>query len=68
MQLKKIRRSLFSIVDGVIREGPDGNLHGVGQLICHLAVVDLHYVYRIKGEPVPEELKDVYGTKLDSNG
>lgn len=38
------------------------------QLLRHLAVVDLHWVYRLKGEPVSEEHKQVYGPIFDEHG
>ncbi|OYD07978.1 DinB family protein [Paludifilum halophilum] len=48
--------------------GPFGDQNSTGQLLRHLAVVDLHWVYRIKGEPVPAHLKDVYGPMKDDQG
>lgn len=34
-------------------KGSENNENSIGQLLQHLAVVDLHWVYRLKGEEVP---------------
>jgi uncharacterized damage-inducible protein DinB len=47
--------------------GPNGELNSTGQLIKHLAYVDLNWVYRIKDEPVPDAFEDKYGPILDKN-
>lgn len=48
--------------------GPNRDLNSTAQLLRHLAVVDLHWVYRFKGEPIMEEHKQIYGPMLDENG
>ncbi|MES5939119.1 MULTISPECIES: DinB family protein [unclassified Bacillus cereus group] len=40
----------------------------IGQLLQHLAVVDLHWVYRLKGEAVPLALEIEYGPMLNEIG
>jgi uncharacterized damage-inducible protein DinB len=40
-------------------KGPNGDLNSTAQLLRHLAVVNLHWVYRIKGEPISEEHKQI---------
>ena len=37
-----------------------GSENSIGQLLQHLAVVDLHWVYRLKGEAVPFALENKY--------
>ncbi len=36
----------------LVFKGLKNNENSIGQLLQHLAVVDLHWVYRLKGEPV----------------
>jgi uncharacterized damage-inducible protein DinB len=52
----------------LIYKGPTGDMNSIGQLLKHLAVVDLHWVYRFKGQPIPMEVKKKYGLLLDSYG
>ncbi|MCF6409481.1 DinB family protein [Pseudalkalibacillus salsuginis] len=47
--------------------GPEGKFNSTGQLIKHLSYVDLLWVYRIKGEPLPHALEEKYGPMLDRN-
>lgn len=65
-------KRLKSIVAGMSQEeldykGPNQKYNSIAQLIRHLAYVDLNWVFRIKGEPVPELLEDKYGPMLDKN-
>ncbi|PRX39676.1 putative damage-inducible protein DinB [Planifilum fimeticola] len=66
-------RRLRQRVEGMSQEelddkGPFGDLNSTGQLIRHLAVVDLHWVYRLRGEPVPRDLQEAYGPMFDRQG
>ena len=66
-------RRLRQRVEGMSQEelddkGPFGNLNSTGQLIRHLAVVDLHWVYRFRGEPVSRDLQEAYGPMFDRQG
>ncbi|WP_261134419.1 DinB family protein [Bacillus sp. Marseille-Q3570] len=47
--------------------GPDGDFNSTAQLLKHLAYVDLKWVYRLKGETIPDCLMEKYGPELDSN-
>ncbi|UOQ94799.1 DinB family protein [Halobacillus shinanisalinarum] len=47
--------------------GTDGKFNSAGQLIRHLAYVDLNWVYRIKDEPLPGVLEEKYGPALNEN-
>ncbi|MDA2595430.1 DinB family protein [Bacillus paranthracis] len=49
-------------------KGLKNNENSIGQLLQHLAVVDLHWVYRLKGEPVPLALDNIYGPMLNEAG
>ncbi|CAM4272984.1 hypothetical protein BAMA_20555 [Bacillus manliponensis] len=49
-------------------KGPDGDLNSIGQLLRHLAVVDLHWVYRLKHEDVPLQLQQKYGPMIGEDG
>ncbi|MGE7823264.1 DinB family protein [Paenibacillus sp. NPDC093718] len=61
---------LKSISEGMSQEeidykGPDGNYNSAAQLIKHIMYVDLNWVYRIKGEALPQALKNEYGPMID---
>ncbi|MGE7632369.1 DinB family protein [Bacillus paramycoides] len=49
-------------------KGSENNENNIGQLLQHLAVVDLHWVYRLKGEEVPQLLENKYGPMLNEIG
>ncbi|TCW57853.1 uncharacterized protein DUF664 [Bacillus thuringiensis] len=49
-------------------KGAENNENSIGQLLQHLAVVDLNWVYRLKGEAVPLALENKYGTMLNDLG
>ncbi|NGY88694.1 DinB family protein [Bacillus megaterium] len=66
-------KRLKGLVKGVEIEelnytGPTGDMNSIGQLLKHLAVVDLHWVYRFRGQPIPLEIKKRFGPLLDSYG
>lgn len=70
--VKENFQRLKSITKGMSQEeldyhGPNGMLNSTGQLIKHLAYVDLNWVYRIKGDPVPDTFEKKYGPILDEN-
>ncbi|SEB22540.1 DinB family protein [Bacillus nitratireducens] len=49
-------------------KGPSENLNSIGQLLKHLSVVDLHWVYRLKNEPIPTNIQLDYGPMINPNG
>ena len=49
-------------------KGTENNENSIGQLLQHLAVVDLHWVYRFKGEDVPPAFENKYGPMLNEVG
>ncbi|GMR68734.1 MULTISPECIES: DinB family protein [Bacillus] len=49
-------------------KGSENNENSIGQLLQHLAVVDLHWVYRLKGEEIPPALENKYGPLLNEIG
>ncbi len=49
-------------------KGTENNENSIGQLLQHLAVVDLHWVYRLKGEAIPLVLENIYGPMLNEAG
>lgn len=64
---------LQSITNGMLQEevdykGPDNNFNSTAQLIRHLMYVDLNWVYRIKGLPLPQSLQKQHGPMLDEHG
>jgi len=49
-------------------KGTENNENSIGQLLQHLAVVDLHWVYCLKGEAIPQTLDNIYGSMLNEAG
>lgn len=47
--------------------GPDNVSNSTAQLIQHILYVDLNWVYRIKGEPLPPSLRERHGPMIDEN-
>jgi uncharacterized damage-inducible protein DinB len=66
-------KRLQRLVEGIEKnelsyKGSENNENNIGQLLQHLAVVDLHWVYRLKGEGVPPALENKYGPMLNEMG
>ncbi|MDA1677813.1 DinB family protein [Bacillus cereus group sp. TH152-1LC] len=66
-------KRLQKLVEGIDEkelsfEEAENNENSIGQLLQHLAVVDLHWVYRLKGEVVPLALEKIYGPMLNEVG
>jgi uncharacterized damage-inducible protein DinB len=66
LRLKDLVRDM--IQEEIDYKGPNGDLNSTAQLLRHLAVVDLHWVYRLKGEPISEEHKQIFGPMFDEHG
>ncbi|MNI32741.1 DinB superfamily protein [compost metagenome] len=49
-------------------KGPYGEYNSIAQLLRHLAVVDLHWVFRLQSAKVTTDLMDIYGPMYDENG
>ncbi|MCR2802796.1 DinB family protein [Paenibacillus soyae] len=63
---------LQTITSGMSQEELDykGSLNqynSTAQLIKHIMYVDLNWVFRISGAPLPQSLKDEYGPVIDGN-
>lgn len=70
--VKENSQRLQLITDGMSQEevdykGPNNNFNSTAQLIKHIMYVDLNWVYRIKGQPLPQSLKEQYGPMIDEN-
>lgn len=66
-------RRLQSITAGMSQEeldyrGPDEKYNSTAQLMRHLMIVDLHWVYRIKSQPLTPPLQAQYGPMIDEHG
>jgi len=66
-------KRLKLLVMGVNQEelffkGTENNMNSIGQLLKHLAVVDLHWVYRLKNQQIPYSIQKEYGPLIDSAG
>jgi uncharacterized damage-inducible protein DinB len=64
---------LRGLVDGLTQEeidyqGANKEFNSIAQLLRHLAVVDLHWVYRLRASNMPDELKEHYGPMYDEDG
>jgi uncharacterized damage-inducible protein DinB len=70
--VKENSQRLRFITEGMSQEevdykGPDFSFNSTAQLIKHIMYVDLNWVYRMKGQPLPESLKEQYGPMIDAN-
>ncbi|WP_083676263.1 DinB family protein [Paenibacillus sp. FSL H8-0548] len=70
--VKENSQRLQLITEGMSQEeldykGPDNNLNSTAQLIKHIMYVDLNWVYRMKGQPLPHYYKEQYGPMIDAN-
>lgn len=68
--VKENSQRLQLITDGMPQEevdykGLNDNFNSTAQLIKHIMYVDLNWVYRIKGQPLPQSLKEQYGPMID---
>lgn len=70
--IKENYQRLQLITDGMSQnevdyKGPNNSFNSTAQLIQHIMRVDLNWVYRIKGESLPQELQERYGPMIDEN-
>lgn len=70
--VKENSQRLRLITDGISQEevdykGPNNNFNSIAQLIKHIMYVDLNWIYRIKGQPLPQSLKEEYGPMIEEN-
>ncbi|UOQ48570.1 DinB family protein [Gracilibacillus caseinilyticus] len=68
--VKENSERLKFITDGMSQteidyKGPKHKANSTAQLIKHISYVDLNWVYRLKDEPIPKDLKEKYGPMLD---
>jgi uncharacterized damage-inducible protein DinB len=64
---------LKRLVDGLTQEeidykGPKDEHNSIAQLLRHLVVVDLHWVYRLQSSEIPTKLKEKFGPMYDADG
>ncbi|SES18771.1 hypothetical protein SAMN04487944_12278 [Gracilibacillus ureilyticus] len=70
--VKENSQRLQSITTGMTLEeidykGPGNQFNSTAQLMRHIMYVDLNWVYRIKGQPLPDLLQDHYGPMIDKD-
>ncbi|OOC64051.1 DinB family protein [Paenibacillus ihbetae] len=70
--VKENSQRLQLITKGMSQEevdykGHDGSFNSTAQLMRHILYVDLNWVYRMKGEPLPYSLQEQYGPMIDAN-
>ncbi|WP_240417286.1 DinB family protein [Paenibacillus periandrae] len=70
--VKENSQRLQLITDGMSQEGidykgPTNNYNSTAQLIKHITYVDLNWVYRIKGQSLPQLFKEQHGPMIDEN-
>jgi len=65
-------RRLLRLVQGtedlIDYKGPDVDLNSIAQLLRHMAVVDMHWVYRLQSKEVPGEVLQKFGPMYDEEG
>jgi len=70
--VKENSQRLQYITNGMSQEevdykGPNDKFNSTAQLIKHIMYVDLNWVYRIKGKPLPASLEKQFGPMIDEN-
>lgn len=65
-RLKRLVQGLTQ--DQIDYRGPDNDLNSISQLLRHLSVVDLHWVYRLQSLEIPKDYIAKYGPMYDSDG
>ncbi|MEC0253999.1 DinB family protein [Paenibacillus lautus] len=70
--VKENNQRLQLITKGMSQEevdyrGLNGSFNSTAQLIRHILYVDLNWVYRMKGEPLPQSLQEQYGPMIDAS-
>lgn len=70
--VKENSQRLILITTGMSQEevdyrGPNDSYNSTAQLIKHIMYVDLNWVYRIKGQSLPQSLRDQHGPMIDAN-
>jgi uncharacterized damage-inducible protein DinB len=70
--VKENSQRLHLITEGMSQEevdyrGPRNKFNSTAQLLKHILYVDLNWVYRIKGQPLPNSVKEQYGPMIDEN-
>lgn len=66
---RRLKRLLEDVTEEEARyRGPDGSLNSIGALVRHLALVDLRWAFRIKGEPIPDAFLASYGPFRAADG
>ncbi|BAB04544.1 DinB family protein [Halalkalibacterium halodurans] len=64
---------LHHLIEDVTEEelyykGSDGDENSMAQLLNHLTYVDVRWVFRIKGEALPDSLEAEHGPMVDKDG
>ncbi|MCM3163555.1 DinB family protein [Metabacillus litoralis] len=70
--VKENSQRLQYITNGMSQEevdykGPNDKFNSTAQLIKHIMYVDLNWVYRIKGKPLPASLEKQFGPMIGEN-
>lgn len=65
-RLKRLVKDLTQ--EEIDYKGPNGKDNSIAQLLWHLAVVDLYWVFRLQSTSVPDELMEKYGPMYDDDG
>jgi uncharacterized damage-inducible protein DinB len=70
--VKENSERLQTITEGMSQDeidykGPNNSYNSTAQLIKHILYVDLNWVYRIKGQPLPHSLEKQHGPMIDAN-
>jgi uncharacterized damage-inducible protein DinB len=65
---QRLSRLVEGTEDLLDYKGPTNDLNSIAQLLRHLAVVDLHWVYRLQSLEIPVKIKERFGPMYDDNG
>jgi uncharacterized damage-inducible protein DinB len=65
---QRLRRLVEGTEELVDYKGPTNDLNSIAQMLRHLAVVDLHWVYRLQSLEIPVQIKERFGPMYDDHG
>lgn len=65
-RLKRLVKGLTQ--EDIDYKGQNNEFNSIAQLLRHLAVVDLHWVFRLQSKYIPAELQEAFGKMYDEDG
>ncbi|TFE19284.1 DinB family protein [Cohnella luojiensis] len=64
----RLKRLIMDTDEYLYYRGPNNDLNSIAQHVRHLMVVELHWIFRLQGKPIPNEMIERYGPMYDEEG